>query len=122
MFGSVDSQIERTTVDDSNHAYITVFAKLPRINIPTPVGNYNPDFGYVLQQDGKAQALYLVVETKGYDSMQDIPAQERWKMASAEHFFAALRALHVPVRFQSKINQQSLAQLVGQIDPSLTSA
>lgn len=119
----VDSQIERDTVDASNHQRVTVFAKLPKINIPTPVGHYNPDFGYVLHagQPGqeRAQALYLVVETKGYDSMMDIPAKERWKIDSAKRFFAALRERGVPVQFQTRINHETLAQLIGEIDPAL---
>lgn len=116
----VDSQIERDTVDESNQQRVTVFAKLPKINIPTPLGNYNPDFGYVIARNGQAQALYLVVETKGYDNRQDIPERERWKMESAVHFFNALKGKGVEVHYKTKINNDSLAQLVQQIDPSLT--
>ncbi|WP_037472669.1 DEAD/DEAH box helicase family protein [Simplicispira psychrophila] len=114
----VDSQIERSTVDESHHANITVFAKLPKINIPTPAGHYNPDFGYVIAQGDQAQALYLVVETKGYDSRRDIPAREQWKIASARQFFQALQALPelqaqgVRIRYETKINHESLAQLI----------
>ncbi len=114
----VDSQIERSTVDESHHANITVFAKLPKINIPTPAGHYNPDFGYVIAQGDQAQALYLVVETKGYDSRSDIPAREQWKIASARQFFQALQALPelqaqgVRIRYETKINHESLAQLI----------
>ena len=117
-FMPVDSKIERDTVDDSSDAQITVFAKLPKINIPTPAGNYNPDFGYVLARDGKAEALYLVVETKGYDNYGDIPSKERWKIDSAKQFFKALQDLPalkssgVQVKFQTKINGESLAQLI----------
>jgi type III restriction enzyme len=118
----VDSQIERNTVDESNQQTITVFAKLPKINIPTPLGNYNPDFGYVISQEGRAQALYLVVETKGYDSRQDIPERERWKMDSAKHFFAALKDHGVEVHYKTKINQDSLAQLMQEIDPVVGTA
>ncbi|WP_291931750.1 DEAD/DEAH box helicase family protein [Limnohabitans sp.] len=113
----VDSQIERDTVDESNQKTITVFAKLPKINIPTPLGNYNPDFGYVISQEGRAQALYLVVETKGYDSLQDIPERERWKIASAKHFFAALKGQGVEVHYKTKINHDALTQLMQEIDP-----
>ena len=120
-FMPVDSEIERDTIDDSSHAQITVFAKLPKINIPTPAGNYNPDFGYVLAHDGKTQALYLVVETKGYDSYADIPAKERWKIDSAKQFFKALQELPqvktagIQVKYQTKINGESLAQLISGI-------
>lgn len=117
-FMPVDSKIERETVDESNNASITVFAKLPKINIPTPAGNYNPDFGYVLARAGKAEALYLVVETKGYDNDGDIPVKERWKIDSAKQFFKALQELPalkgggVQVKYQTKINGESLAQLI----------
>ena len=116
----MDSQIERNTVDESNQQRVTVFAKLPKINIPTPLGNYNPDFGYVIARNGQAQALYLVVETKGYDNRQDIPERERWKMDSAVHFFNALKGKGIEVHYKTKINNDSLAQLVQQIDPFLT--
>lgn len=115
----VDSQIERDTADESNQQKVTVFAKLPKINIPTPLGNYNPDFGYVIARSGHAQALYLVVETKGYDNRQDIPERERWKMDSAVHFFNALKDKGVEVHYKTKINSDSLAQLMHQIDPTL---
>ena len=105
----------------SNQARITVFAKLPKINIPTPAGKYNPDFGYAIHQDGAAQALYLVVETKGYDNRADIPTKEKWKMDSAKQFFEALRELPalkdkgVQIHYQTKINGESLAQLISSI-------
>ena len=115
----VDSGIERHTVDESNQQRVTVFAKLPKINIPTPVGNYNPDFGYVIAQGDQPQALFLVVETKGYDSLLDVSERERWKISSAKHFFNALKKTGVPVHFKTKINNESLAQIIVQIDPSL---
>jgi type III restriction enzyme len=115
----VDSQIERDTVDESNQQRVTVFAKLPRINIPTPLGNYNPDFGYVIARNDQPHALYLVVETKGYDTRQDIPERERWKMDSAVHFFNALKGKGIEVHYKTKINNDSLAQLIHQIDPTL---
>jgi type III restriction enzyme len=116
----VDSQIERTTTDESMQPAITVFAKLPRVNIPTPLGNYNPDFGYVLSADGKAKSLYLVVETKGYDSFTQVPERERWKIASAAAFFIALRDQHgVDVSFKRKLNSDGLSALLAEIDPAL---
>jgi type III restriction enzyme len=117
-FMPVDSKIERDTVDESNQTRVTVFAKLPKIDIPTPAGKYNPDFGYAISQDGTAQALYLVVETKGYDSRSDIPVKEKWKIDSARQFFKALQDLPelkekgVQIRFETKINGERLAQLI----------
>jgi type III restriction enzyme len=75
----------------------------------------------VVARNGQAQALYLVVETKGYDNRSAIPDPERWKMQSAAHFFRALRQRGMDVHFKTKINNESLADLVLTIDPSLTS-
>jgi type III restriction enzyme len=116
----VDSQIERDTTDEAIQPAITVFAKLPRVNIPTPLGNYNPDFGFVLSQRGKAAALYLVVETKGYENYAQVPERERWKIASAEAFFAALKTQHrFDVSFKRKLSRHALSAVLAEIDPSL---
>ncbi len=115
-FMPVDSQIERDTVDESSQLAVTVFAKLPKINIPTPVGNYNPDFGYVIQQMGAVQALYLVVETKGYDRFNEVSTLEQWKIQSAKQFFKALQAQGIPVHYRTKINSDTLAQLISDLD------
>ena len=111
----LDSTIERTTVDESHHRAVQVFAKLPRIRIPTPAGEYNPDFGYVVQRDGKAQDLYLVVETKGYDQQSGIAAREKLKIDAAKRFFQALADSGVPVTFETKLNQEKLAELIEQL-------
>ena len=111
----VDSDPERKTVDASHHTRIAVFAKLPKLDIPTPAGKYNPDFGYVLLQDDKAQALYLVVEAKGYDLESDISIKERMKVDSAKQFFQALHQAGLPVQFQTKLNTDALAQIIKQI-------
>ncbi len=123
-FMPTESKIERDTVDESIQTAITVFAKLPKIDIPTPAGKYNPDFGYAIAQDGKAQALYLVVETKGYDSLSDIPSKEKWKIASAKNFFKALQELPelkskgVKIQYQTKINGETLADLISNLAAS----
>ena len=110
-FMPVDSQPERDAIDESNIEAITVFAKLPKINIPTPVGNYNPDFGYTIGRD-----LYLVVEAKGYDSSNDLGKRESYKIASAKHFFSALKASGVNVTYKTKLNGEGLAELIASID------
>lgn len=94
-----------------------MFAKLPKINIPTPAGKYNPDFGYVIHQNGTPEALYLVVETKGYDTATEIPEREQWKIQSARSFFEALKARGTPVKYETKINHQHLAQLIDSLAP-----
>ena len=59
-----------------------------------------------------------VDETKGYDNQVGIPSKERSKIDSAKEFFKALQDLSafknrgVRVKYQTKINGQSLAQLI----------
>jgi type III restriction enzyme len=110
-FMPVHSQAERDTVDESMEDEITVFAKLPNIKIPTPMGEYNPDFGYVLVR-GDEKALYLVVETKGYDTLSAIGQKEKYKIDSAKRFFVALKERGVNAHYKTKINQESLSQIV----------
>jgi type III restriction enzyme len=117
----VDSGIEREKVEESQIDSVTVFAKLPRIGLETPLGKYNPDFGYAVHRKGDTQALYLVVETKGYNSQSEIDPDERYKIDSAKKFFEALRAEGVPVRFETKINGDRLSSLVAKIlNPTTT--
>lgn len=115
-FIEVDSDIEEITITQSTDKSITVFAKLPKINIPVPNGQYNPDFGYVIEQDGR-KTLYLVVETKGYDTEVEISTAEQLKMAAAKAFFRDLQALtdDIKIHYRSKINNQQLVDLLAEI-------
>lgn len=70
----------------------------------------------VITRDGQAEALYLVVETKGYDNQTDIPENERWKIESARQFFTALGTQGIKVEYRTKIKHETLAQLIQQID------
>ncbi|MEA1953268.1 MAG: DEAD/DEAH box helicase family protein [Campylobacterota bacterium] len=114
-FMEVDSNIESLTIDESTHKKITVFAKLPKVNIPTAHGkSYNPDFGYVIEQDDKKE-LYFIVETKGYDDFNEIGTTEKLKIASAEAFFNELKSQGINVEYQTKLNNQELSTMIGGI-------
>jgi len=114
-FMEVDSQIERLTIDESINKKITVFAKLPKVNIPTAHGkSYNPDFGYVIEDDDKKE-LYFIVETKGYDNFNDIGNSERLKIASAKAFFEELKIQGVNVEYRVKLNSPELSEMIGDI-------
>ncbi|MEA3314957.1 MAG: DEAD/DEAH box helicase, partial [Campylobacterota bacterium] len=114
-FMEVDSQIERLTIDESINKKITVFAKLPKVNIPTAHGkSYNPDFGYVIEDDDKKE-LYFIVETKGYDNFNDIGNSERLKIASAKAFFEELKTQGLNVEYRVKLNSPELSEMIGDI-------
>jgi type III restriction enzyme len=71
---------------------VPLFIKLPDwFKIPTPLGNYNPDWAIVRNQDG-ARALYLVRETKGTDDLEKLQWEsEAWKIKFGKAHFTALR-------------------------------
>lgn len=116
-----DSQIERQSSAEASSnvsgSEIVVFAKLPRISIPTPYKTYNPDFAYLISKpDGKT--LFLVVETKGYDKQSDIPAEEQVKINYGKKFFEHLRRQLPPdidVAYKTRINPQSLSDLIEEV-------
>ena len=86
-----DSDIEREFAKklDANED-VKVFAKLPEwFMIPTPLGNYNPDWAIVVEKDGRKR-LYFVVETKGTDLFDELPPPQQAKIKCGEAHFAAL--------------------------------
>lgn len=114
-FMEVDSNIEKLTIDESYDKKITVFGKLPKVNIPTAHGrNYNPDFGYVIESEHDKE-LYFVVETKGYDNEDEISTKEKLQIASAKAFFKKLQENGVNVHYKTKLNSPDLSQLISDI-------
>ncbi len=115
-----DSEIEKKSILEDpvtiNNNQITVFAKLPKINIPTPYKTYNPDFAYLIERQN-AKQLFLVVETKGYKYEGDIPEKEKQKIAYAEAFFKALQKElpKVDIQYKIRINKQGLSELLEEI-------
>ena len=115
-----DSEIEKESITgdpkESNSHQVTVFAKLPKINIPTPYKSYNPDFAYLIKKpDGKR--LYLVVETKGYDKEADIPDDEQRKISYGQKFFNRLNEElpDIDVVYKTRINRQKLHDLLSSV-------
>ena len=93
---------------------IMVFAKLPRISIPTPYRHYNPDFAYYIKTN-KGKKIFFIAETKGYDNEDAIPAGERNNIAYAKKFFRQLdREVgdNIQVIFRQRINKQTLVELL----------
>ncbi len=86
-----DSSIERTFVGELDaSAEVVVYAKLPKtFFIPTPVGNYNPDWAIAFN-DGKVKHIYFIAETKGSMSSMDLRKIEESKIECARKFFAKI--------------------------------
>lgn len=88
----VDSEVEkgfaRKLDQDPN---VEVFVKLPgEYKIPTPFGNYNPDWAYVYNLNGEKK-LHLVRETKHTTDQQELQREtEKAKVACARVHYASI--------------------------------
>ena len=91
-----DSNIERKFVEELDASTeVVVYAKLPKsFFIPTPVGNYNPDWAIAFQE-GKVKHVYFVAETKGSMSSLELRDIEKSKIACARKFFAKITSEQV---------------------------
>lgn len=83
-----DSNNERKFVEKLDRAdEVVVYAKLPNgFSIPTPVGNYNPDWAIAFKE-GTVKHIYFVAETKGSMSSMELRAVEKAKIDCARKFF-----------------------------------
>lgn len=70
---------------------VPLFLKLPDwYKIPTPLGNYNPDWAFV-REEAAGRRLYLVRETKGGSDIEKLQWEtEGWKIRCGEAHFNAI--------------------------------
>ena len=69
---------------------VNIYAKLPKgFHIPTPVGNYSPDWAIVFHE-GTVKHIYFVAETKGSMSSMDLRPIEKAKIDCAKKLFATI--------------------------------
>jgi type III restriction enzyme len=75
---------------------VIVYAKLPRgFLIPTPVGDYNPDWA-ISFKEGAVKHIYFVAETKGSMSSMDLREIEETKIKCARKFFDEMNRRFAP--------------------------
>lgn len=88
-----DSTTERDFADALEKSdVIKLYAKLPSwFKVPTPLGNYNPDWAVLIEEDD-TQRLYFVVETKSSLFADDLRDKENAKIACGRAHFQALAA------------------------------
>jgi len=91
-----DSEVERRFVIELDTATdVEVYAKLPKaFFIPTPVGNYNPDWAIAFKQ-GTVKHIYFIAETKGSLSSMELREIEKSKIECARRFFAKITSNQV---------------------------
>lgn len=90
-YAITDSNIERSFVEElDTSAEVVVYAKLPRgFFIPTPVGNYNPDWAIAFKE-GTVKHIYFIAETKGSMSSLQLKEVEKRKIQCAGKFFSEI--------------------------------
>ena len=84
-----DSKGERKFAEDLDKANeVCVYARLPRtFQIPTPVGNYAPDWAIAFNDNMGVKHIFFIAETKGsMDSMQ-LKGVEKAKIECAKKLF-----------------------------------
>lgn len=114
-----DSNFELKIIEqDLDIESIEIFSKLPRLKIKTPLGEYNPDFCYAIKNN-EGNKLFLVVESKGYDTSTAIPQNEKAKIDFAKKYFEALnqhyKNQNIKISFKERINTTQLASLINQL-------
>ena len=83
-----DSKGERSFAQDLDAANeVVVYAKLPRsFHIPTPVGNYAPDWAIAMQK-GEVKHIFFIAETKGSLNSMQLNAIENAKIDCCTQLF-----------------------------------
>ncbi len=89
-----DSEVERKFVEGlEQRRDVKLYVKLPAFfKVPTPIGNYNPDWAIVIEDpDYEDPRVYLVRETKGTTNPDHLRPDERRKVdCGKRHFGEAL--------------------------------
>lgn len=105
----VDSDVERAFAlgVESDDEVIT-FMKLPAYyKIPTPIGEYNPDFGIVMKRkslrNGQESEFYFVIETKGTNDINNKKALKESEIYKIECALKHFKTLGVEVQYKAPI-------------------
>ena len=93
---------------------VQVYAKLPRkLKIPTPVGNYAPDWAIVFN-DGTVRHVFFVAETKGSLDGMELRGVEKAKTKCAQKLFNSISTSKV--RYGVVDEFENLYNLINGID------
>lgn len=115
-YAITDSEVEGKFVKElDTSSEIVVYAKLPRgFLIPTPVGDYNPDWA-ISFQTGSVRYIYFVAETKGTMSSMKLRQIEKKKIECAQKFFDEIseRITEDRVKYDVVTDYGKLMDIVG---------
>ena len=110
--GTAAESVEKKFAKDLDSSEeVCVYAKLPKgFHIPTPVGNYSPDWAIAFNE-GSVKHIYFIAETKGSMSSMDLRPIEKAKIDCAEKLFNELSTGNV--RYSRVDSFQSLMDIIG---------
>lgn len=92
---------------------VCVYAKLPKgFHIPTPVGNYSPDWAIAFNQ-GAVKHIFFIAETKGTMESLNLRPIEQAKIKCAKKLFNELSTEDVV--YHDVDSYQSLLNIMGQL-------
>ena len=93
---------------------VCVYAKLPRaFQIPTPVGNYAPDWAIAFNK-GTVKHIFFIAETKGSMGTMELRGVERAKIECAEKLFNNVSTSHV--RYHQVKSYQNLLDVMKKLE------
>ncbi len=110
-----DSAGEKQFANDLEAApEVVVYAKLPRsFQIPTPVGNYAPDWAIAFQE-GSVRHVYFVAETKGTLDTLELRNVEESKIKCAKKLFNEIST--ADVRYDYVHSYEDLLNVIGAME------
>ncbi|MCU6720141.1 DEAD/DEAH box helicase family protein [Porcipelethomonas ammoniilytica] len=112
--GSADKSIEKKFAKDLDSAEeVCVYAKLPKtFRIPTPVGNYSPDWAIAFYE-GKVKHIFFIAETKGTMKSLELRPIEQAKISCAKKLFNEISTSKV--KYHDVDSYQSLLNIMNSI-------
>lgn len=111
--GTAKNSVGRRFAKDLDSAEeVAVYAKLPRgFQIPTPVGNYAPDWAIAFRDGGEVKHLFFVAETRGTMNTFELRSVEKSKIACAKRLFNDLQ-LAGDVHYEQAVTYEDLLDQV----------
>lgn len=102
-------------VDLDSSEDVVVYAKLPKgFSIPTPVGNYSPDWAIAFKDNGLVKHIYFIAETKGTMESLQLKPVESAKISCAEKLFNNISTSHV--RYHAVNDYQTLLNVINSME------
>ena len=102
-----DSKGERQFAEDLDKAEeVCVYARLPRtFKIPTPVGNYAPDWAIAFNDNAGVKHIFFIAETKGSMNSMQLKGIEKAKIRCAKKLFNSVSTSKVRYHEVSGYNE-----------------